>query len=162
MSVYFDTSVFLAIFNGEPTVRSIRGLLRELKSDKIRVYTSVITVQEVSVLSFRAGQASTDNHSKVEQLARIYTVDKDIALTAAKLEAQMLDQTPVKNQTDNRRRKWDCFHIATAMVLGCRELYSIDERMLNRKIQLGIRGVEFLLPSPKKLELFDRESGLVQ
>ncbi len=159
---YFDTSVFLAIFNGEPTARGIRGLLRELKRDKVRIYTSIITVQEVSVLSFRAGRPFDDNHSKVGKLARIYTITREVALTAAKLEAQVIDQTPVRDQLDNKRRKWDCFHIATAMFLECRELFSVDDGMLKRKDQLGIKGVSFLPPVPRKLELFDIDAERVQ
>lgn len=161
-SAYFDTSIFLSIFNGDPSARGIRGLLRELKHDKVRLYTSIVTVQEVSVFSFRAGRAFDDNHSKVAKLARIYTINREIALTAAKLEAQIIDRTPVKDQADNKRRKWDCFHIATAMVLGCQELYSLDEGMLKRKDQLGIKGVNFLLPAPKRIDLFDEETGRLQ
>jgi predicted nucleic acid-binding protein len=143
----------LAIFNGEANGPGIRALLRELRRDKVKIYTSIITVQEVSVLSFRAGKPYDDNHSKVNKLAKIYTISREIALTAAKLEAQAIDLTPKKNQVDNRRRKWDCFHIATAMQLGCRTLYSVDEGMLARKAHLSIGGMEFLEPLPRALEL---------
>jgi predicted nucleic acid-binding protein len=44
--VYFDSSVFLAIFMGSDP--AIKALLKELKRDKIRIYTSIITIQEVS------------------------------------------------------------------------------------------------------------------
>lgn len=117
-------------------------------------------MQEVSVLSFRAGRPFEDNHSKVAKLARIYGIDREIALTAAKLEAQILDKTPQKDQVENRRRKWDCFHIATAMALGCQDLYSADEGMLRRKEQFGVRGLNFLPPAPRRLELFHTEQRL--
>jgi predicted nucleic acid-binding protein len=152
---YFDTSVFIAIFNGEPTGHGIKALLRELKRDKVRIYTSIITVQEVSVLSFRAGQVYDDNHAKVNKLARIQTITREIALTAAKLEAKVLDLTPKRDQIDNRRRKWDCFHIATAMQLGCRQLYTVDEGMLARESHLSIQGIQFLPPLPRALDLFE-------
>ncbi|MBV9763130.1 MAG: type II toxin-antitoxin system VapC family toxin [Acidobacteriaceae bacterium] len=160
--VYFDTSVFLAIFNGEPTAKGIRGLLRELKREKARIYTSIITVQEVSVLSFRAGRVYDDNHAKVAKLARLFTANREVALTAAKLEAQIIDQTTEKDQVENRRRKWDCFHIATAMVLGCQYLYTIDDGMLRRKDQLRIKGISFLEPAPRSLDLFASELPTVQ
>ena len=57
---YFDTSVFLAIFNKESTAPDIRNLLQELKRDRIRIVTSILTVQEVSVLAYRRGTVVSD------------------------------------------------------------------------------------------------------
>jgi len=178
-SVYFDTSIFLAIFNKEASGPQIKSLLRELRRDKVKIYTSVITIQEVSVLSFRKGVPADENHAKVSKLARIQGITKDIALTAAKLEAQLKDaqekaQAQQKAQQkaqekaqqkaggslsaehieDNRRRKWDCFHIATAMCLRCATLYAEDAKLLKRKEHLDIKALEFEEPRPKKPELF--------
>ena len=151
---YFDTSVFLEIFTGSEAAPGIRALLREMKRDKVRIYTSIITVQEVSVLSFRAGRPFDDNHAKVNRMARIQTITREIALTAAKLEAQMIDLTPQKDQIENRRRKWDCFHVATAMALGCSALYTTDRGMMAKQSRLKIHGIRFLEPLPQKMELF--------
>ena len=112
--VYFDSSVFLSIFMGESSGPFIRQLLKELTRDKTEIYTSIITIQEVSVHTFRKGARQTDNFSK---LARIHGLTKEMALSAAKFEAQLIDRTPVKEREDNKRRKWDCFHIATAVEL---------------------------------------------
>ncbi|MGA2218059.1 MAG: PIN domain-containing protein [Terracidiphilus sp.] len=117
--VYFDSSVFLSIFMGDSSAPKIKELLIELKRDKVRIYTSIIAVQEVPVMSYRKGSLAQDNYSKVDKIARIESVTKDIALTSAKFEAQIIDQTAVKDREDNKRRKWDCFHIATALALGC-------------------------------------------
>lgn len=148
--VYFDSSVFLSIFMGDAGAAKIKELLSELKKDKVRIYTSIITIQEVSVLSYRRGTKAEDNYSKVDKLARIEGVTKDIALTAAKLEAHIIDQTHKKDVEDNRRRKWDCFHIATAMVLNCGAFYSCDEKQLKRKEQFNISGLIFMQPEPSK------------
>jgi predicted nucleic acid-binding protein len=153
-AAYFDTNVFMDIFLGSDAAPGIRALLRELKHDKVRIYTSIITVQEVSVLSFRAGRPFDDNHAKVNKMDRIQTITREIALTAAKLEAQMIDLTPQKDQIENRRRKWDCFHIATAIALGCSVLYTTDQGMLAKQARLSIRGIRFMEPLPQKLELF--------
>lgn len=152
--VYFDSSVFLAIFMGEASGPDIKELLKELRRDKIRVYTSVITIQEVSVKGFRQGQVPSDNYSKVSRLARIEGITKDIALDAARLEAQIIDQTKVRDREDNKRRKWDCFHIATALALGCRTFFALDERLLNRGTQLKITSTAFGKPVPRSLSLF--------
>jgi hypothetical protein len=90
-------------------------------------------------------------------MARIQTITREIALTAAKLEAQMIDLTPLRDQVDNRRRKWDCFHIATAMALGCSALYTTDQGMLGKQSRLSIRGIRFMEPLPQNLELFPKD-----
>jgi predicted nucleic acid-binding protein len=152
--VYFDSSIFLAIFMGDPSAVKIKELLQELKRDKVRIYTSIIAVQEVSVRSYQKGSIAQDNYSKIDKLSRIEGLTKDIALTAAKFEAHILDQTAAKDREDNKRRKWDCFHIATALALGCSVFYSCDEKQLKRKDQFGIAGMEFLRPIPSKPSLF--------
>lgn len=155
-SVYFDSSVFLAIFKGEPNGKEIRSLLRELRKDKIRIQTSIITIQEVSVLSFRRGGVATDNHAKVEKLARIQGLSRDMSVAAARLEAQIIDSASKNSgqiKEENKRRKWDCFHIATALDLKCRTLYTCDPGMLNMKRRLGITGMDFARPQPRNLEL---------
>jgi|SRR5579862_3570308 len=153
-SVYFESSVFLAIFNGEKSAESVRLLLSELRRSRVQIYTSMVTVQEVSVLSYRRGTVAADNYSKVSKLARIQGMTKDIALTAAKLEAHILDTVKPKERDaqmeNNRRRKWDCFHIATAMDLHCQTLYSLDNGMLARKDHLTITSMEFCQPTPKE------------
>lgn len=154
-TVYFDSTIFLAIFAGLGKGSDLRALLRELKRDKVKIYTSIITVQEVSVATFRKGSVVSDNYSKVDKLARIVGINKDIALTAAKYEAHIIDQTSRGDQEDNKRRKWDCFHIATAMDLKCSTLYTLDERMLKRKGHFDITAMNFWVPIPKKRELFD-------
>jgi predicted nucleic acid-binding protein len=159
--VYFDSSVFLAIFMGEASGPAIRELLKELRRDKVRIYTSIITVQEVSVQTFRKGAQATDNYSKVSKLSRIEGITKDIALEAAKIEAQIIDQMKAKDREDNKRRKWDCFHIATAMALGCRSFFALDEKLLNRGRQLNITSMAFGKPVPRSLPLFkDTDAGI--
>ena len=163
-SVYFDSSVFIAILAGEESAKDVKLLLRELKRTKIRVITSIITIQEVSVTSYKKGTPAKDHHAAVNKLARIEGIDRDIALTAAKFEAQILDagKKPTKSEieTDNKRRKWDCFHMATAVVKGCDALYSMDDGMLKRKEQFAIPGIAFLYPRPKGLLLPFAESDV--
>jgi predicted nucleic acid-binding protein len=157
-SVYFDTAVFLAIFNGEAEGPTIKALLRELKRDKVKIQTSIITIQEVSVLGFRRGNAATDNHSKVERLARIQTVSRETAMSAAKLEALMIDtasKDAAERAKENKRRKWDCFHIATAIELRCSTLFTSDPCMLALRNRLGITAMQFSQPQPRIRELFD-------
>lgn len=157
---YFDTSVFLAILNGEPTATSVRALLRELKQDKARIYTSIITVQEASVQVFRAGGRADEMHAQIAKLARIQTITRDISLTSARLEAEIIRNMRPLELTDeerigqNRRRKWDCFHLATAIELGCTHLYTLDAQMINRKAHLSLSSPDILHPIPRRVSLF--------
>lgn len=162
MAVYFDSSVFLAVLNGEAVASEIRDLLRDLQKDHVRICTSIVTVQEVSVDCYRGGTIAKDNHGQVKKLARIEGITRDVALTAAKIEAQILDVYKSKEEKarDNKRRKWDCFHIATAQALKCSHLYSVDDGMLKRREQLGIRDVAFGRPRPTTPPLFaEAEAG---
>lgn len=144
--VYFDTSIFLEIgAKRSKHAKNIRALLKELKAEKARIYTSIITIQEVSVLSYRRGALARDDYGRVSEFARIVGISKDIALTAAKREAEIKDNGK-SDVDDNRRRKWDCFHIATAQQHNCSILYTTDNRLLKRQKQLGILDVKFSLP----------------
>ncbi|MBZ5514814.1 MAG: type II toxin-antitoxin system VapC family toxin [Acidobacteriia bacterium] len=152
LPIYFDTSVFLEIgAKRSKHAKNIKELLKELKAEKARIYTSILTVQEVSVLSYRRGQLARDDYGKISQFARIVGVTKDIALTAAKREAEIKDDAKASTGNDiedNRRRKWDCFHIATAQHLGCPVLYTTDEKLMRRHGQLGLTDIRILAPRP--------------
>jgi predicted nucleic acid-binding protein len=150
--VYFDTSVLIEIFSkGSPHAGTIRSLLQELRADKIRIYTSILTVQEISVLTYRRGQIARDNHAEIAKLCRIWGMDKSIALTAAKREAEIRDLFKEKSEEAEmkQRRRWDCIHIATAQVLECGRLFTTDSKMMKRKAQLNLDGIEIMLPQVK-------------
>ena len=126
---------------------------------QVRIYTSIITIQEVSVSSFKRNVAANDNHTKVAKLARIQGITKEIALTSAKFEAAILEKADKGAKKDekvaeNRRRKWDCFHLATAVVLGCETLYAFDTKYGTRKTQLGLH-VKVRKPEPRIPDLLD-------
>ncbi|SRR6266436_5904394 len=166
--VYFDTSIFLEMgAKKSKHFKNIKGLLSNLNADKARVYTSILTVEEFSVAAYRKGTPGRDTYGDIHPLARIYGVTKDVALTAAKHEAELRDimaenegkRDPKKPETEeqklericeNRRRKWDCFHLATAQLVGCLEMYSTDENLPKRPAQLGIKNLRVIGPEPAK------------
>lgn len=158
-SAYFDSSVFLAIFKGEDSGHDIKALLRELRRDKVRICTSIITVQEVSVAAFLFGGAQTDNYSKVERLARIHGVGRDIALHAAKLEAKLVERQRKMGREEQQkispRRKFDCFHIATALEMRCRWLYTLDPGLIKcGALVEAPASLTFTEPKPRTPDLF--------
>jgi len=166
-AAYFDTSVFLAVLAKQPQAAKVRSLLDELRADKVRIYTSILTLQEVSVSSFLHSQMFSDHHTKMAALARITGVTKEIALTAAKFEAAILmdaKKSPQKNQVviDNRRRKFDCFHIATALAHNCSRLYAFDDKFEGRCKSLGLHQLIVLTPEPHKPSLPFSGSGVSQ
>jgi predicted nucleic acid-binding protein len=166
--VYFDTSIFLEIVSrrSKYTAR-LRELLKELQEKKSRVYTSILTVQELSVSSYRKGEIARDTMADIRRIARVYSPTKEMALTAAKLEAQLKDiaqaeadkrdkrkpeteEQKLERICENRRRKWDCFHIATAQVLGCSVMYATDTDLQKRPKQLGIKSLK-IVPPPEEV-----------
>jgi predicted nucleic acid-binding protein len=160
-TVYFDTSVFIELANKKSAMaKDLKGLMKELIEEKVRIYTSIITVQEMSVAVYRRGAKSKDTYGDIHSLARIYAVTKDVALTAAHREAELkdlADKPTGKPETEderlericeNRRRRWDCFHIATAQAIGCSTMYSTDDKLQKRPKQLGIGDLRIVPPKP--------------
>jgi predicted nucleic acid-binding protein len=168
MAVYFDTSIFLEMGKRiSKYKKELKLLLQDLGERKIRIYTSALTVQEVSVAAHRKGAIPRDTIADVKSIARIYTLTKEVALTAAKREAELKDiaeeeeskrdpskplteQQKIDRICENRRRKWDCFHIATAQKLGCDTLYSTDGGMIKRKKQMNLKDLD-IIPPPEGL-----------
>lgn len=164
-TTYFDTALFVEMFAKKSKHRkAIRELLQDLEKNRIRIYTSMITVQELAVAAFRAGSVARDTYGDIHSIARVYSLTKEVALTAAKYEAQLKDiaegergkHDAKKGETEdeklericeNRRRKWDCFHMATAQAAGCSEIYSTDGKFQKRPEQLGIKNLKILDPS---------------
>ena len=162
--MYFDTSIFLEIATKRSKYKpKIKALLKELSEEHVKIYTSIITVQEVSVAAYRPGDVARDTYGDINAIAKIQGIDKNIALTSAKREAELkhiaeeneskrdkskpeTEEQRVDRICENRRRKWDCFHLATAQILKCSELYSTDEKLLKRPTQLGIKGLRAVLP----------------
>ncbi|HTU47136.1 MAG TPA: type II toxin-antitoxin system VapC family toxin [Bryobacteraceae bacterium] len=150
--VYFESSVFLDIFEGRDENGLILQLLQECKRNKDRIYTSIITVEEVSVEHFRKGKLATENYSKVHKFAHVESITQQIALTAAKLEATLLDSMHTledqERAKENKRRRWDLFHVATALAFGCTAFYCSDKGYQDRQKRLGITSMKFLEPKP--------------
>src|SRR5687767_4783861 len=139
---YLETSIFIEMATPRSKHKtSIREMLGDFTDRHVHVYTSMLTVQEMSVAVYRRGTVARDIFGDVRSIARVYNLTKEIAMTAAKIEAQLKDisdheaskrdkskpptvQEQIDQACDNRRRKWDCFHIATALVLECDVMYS--------------------------------------
>ena len=167
-TVYFDTSVFIEMgAKKSKHAANIRILLKELQEKKARIYTSIMTVQELSVASHRRGAATRDTVGDIRSIARVYTMTKEVALTAAKREAELKDITAdeeskrdrrkpltkeqeIERICENRRRKWDCIHIATAQLLECSAMYCTDEKMQKRQKQLGLKNLD-IVPPPEPI-----------
>src|SRR5690242_11338662 len=109
---YFETSVFIeAATKRSKLKKPIRELLKAFGEDKTRIYTSILTVQEMSVAVFLRGAGVRDTYGDISKIARIYTINKEIAMTAAKYEAALKDITtaeqakrdPKKAETEEQK-----------------------------------------------------------
>lgn len=153
---YFDTSTFLELLNTSTQAPDIRLLIAELQASKTRIYTSILTVQEASVLSFMRGNTQWDMYALIAQFARIYSMDKPIAVAAARMEANIRDmfkQRDEGQQEAKHRRRWDCIHLATAQVLGCRDFYAFDKHFFTREKQLDLGSLRVRPPTSSKPQL---------
>lgn len=167
---YFETSIFIEMATPRSKQKPrIRELLADFTDRRVHVYTSILTVQEMAVASYRRGTVALDIYGLIRSIARIYNLTKDTALTAAKIEAQLKDiadaeaskrdkskpltvQQQIDQACENRRRKWDCFHIATALVLECDVMYSTDVKLQRRPKQLGLKDLK-IIPPPEALKI---------
>src|SRR5713226_6093743 len=182
--IYFDTSIFIEMATRRSKQRKlVRELLADFQERRVRVYTSILTVQEMSVSIHRRGTVSRDILGDIKSIARVYTLTKEVALTAGKIEAELKDiadkeaakrdktkpltlQQEIDRVCENRRRKWDCFHIATALVLECETMYSTDTKLQKRPRQLGLKNLK-IIPPPATLRkitgpLIDATEGTEQ
>jgi predicted nucleic acid-binding protein len=70
-TAYLDTSIFAEIGTKKSSQRKrIRELLRELSEDKVRLYTSILAVQELAVATYRAGMTAKDTYGDISRVAR--------------------------------------------------------------------------------------------
>src|SRR5215210_5084118 len=90
--VYFDTSIFIEMATPRSKLKKqLRELLQDLQENRVRIYTSILTVQEMSVAVHRRGTVARDVFGDLKSIARVYTLTKEIALTSAKIEAELKD-----------------------------------------------------------------------
>lgn len=154
--VYFETSAVLEVINATALGSEVRDLIMELRKEKIRIYTSILTVHEASILSFRRGNADREVDAIIAQFARIVTIDRAVALTAARLEAGILDYFktgPGIRDEARHRRRWDCLHIATAQVYGCSTLYAYDDDFRKRTSQVNVDNLKIARPVASQPQL---------
>jgi predicted nucleic acid-binding protein len=78
-TAYLDTTIFVEMATKRSKYRSqIRNLLEELKKDRVRIYTSMITVQELAVATYRAGAPARDVFSDINAFARVYNITRTL------------------------------------------------------------------------------------
>jgi predicted nucleic acid-binding protein len=126
--VYFDSSIFLAVLGLESSAGEIRNLLAELSQSRTKIYTSIITVAECCVGSIKADGDPNRALELIYEIAKVQSVTESIAVATARIEAQMIKSTATlkKDVIARRGRRWDCFHMATALEMQCSVLYSTD------------------------------------
>ena len=118
-----------------------------------------VTVQEVSVADFLSGAGSIERHAMIERGARIHGITRDIALQAAKLEAGIVSKMRTESRDVQRRvsqrRKFDCFHLATALEVNCSRVYTLDQGFQATKSYLELpRWLAVTTPAPRNPGLF--------
>lgn len=120
--VYFDTNIFIYIFEGSPEYQSsVKTILELAESEDIEIFTNEITLGELLVFPFK---------NKLEGIARTYIealnnpdfvtltpTTQDIHIKAAKMRAQYGMKYP------------DAVHVASALSSGCDVFLSNDRKI---------------------------------
>ncbi len=113
-TAYFDSSLWVAILAEETTVDDVTTLIQEIKRDRGRILTSILTLTEISVRAYSQDpQKVTEGMTLVSAAAAICNLTQEVALLTAKIEAQFMTSV-WSAEGANLRRRWDALHLATA------------------------------------------------
>lgn len=130
-TAYFDSSLWVAILAEETTVDDVTTLIQEIKRDRGRILTSILTLTEISVRAYSQDpQKVTEGMTLVSAAAAICNLTQEVALLTAKIEAQFMTSV-WSAEGANLRRRWDALHLATAAPFKADVFYTFDKRLLN-------------------------------
>ena len=133
--IALDTNIFISAFNEKsPKNKQTRELLDQIQNDSIKVFISVILLEEFFVRVYKLKQeAETDTFLDFIALGGLCTIidtNKPIALLAAKLRAQYPSL-----------RAPDAIHLASAIESGARIFITTDRRLPKKIGKLEIKTI---------------------
>ena len=131
--IALDTNIFISAFNEKsPKNKQTRELLDQIQNDSIKVFISVILLEEFFVRIYKQKQETeTDTFLDFIALGGLCTIvdtNKQIALLAAKLRAQYPSL-----------RAPDAIHLASAIESGVKIFFTTDRRLPKKIEKLEIR-----------------------
>lgn len=133
--VALDTNIFISALNEKsPKNRQAREVLEQIKDKSDQVLVSVILIEEFFVRVYKLKQEKeTDSNFEFISLGGLCTivdVDRNIALTAAKLRAHYPSL-----------RAPDAIHLASAIESGAKIFITTDRRLPKKIGRLTIRSL---------------------
>lgn len=129
-AAYFDTSLWIAVLADEPPAGDVLTLIEEIKHDRGRIVTSILTLTEISVRAYQKAPARVAAGVQlVSAVSAICAVSQDVALLTAKIEATFMASV-WQGTLGNRKRRWDALHLATAATYAATVFYTFDNGLL--------------------------------
>ncbi len=127
--IYWDTCVFLELIEGDETRRhSVEAVLKEAEKGKLHIYTSTLTIAEVTHAKSERQSHTLDKD--VEEKIRAMWIDTSVFILTdvfigIGLDAQQLVREAIKMSF--KISPPDAVHLATAARLGCKEFHTFDQ-----------------------------------
>lgn len=158
-TIYWDTSIFLAWFNGEAThgVNVTAGMRehRELFNQKrLNLATSAITL--IEILDAKLNEETRGNFFAMRgrENFKLFSADSKVCWRASEIRnyySGLQDNLPTVDTPDS-------LHLATAtMIPNCSEFYTLDFRNREENIEKGTEGNRGLL---RLTDYFEEQYGL--
>ena len=121
-NVYFDTNIFIYLFEGSPEyIEIIKPIMNLAELDEIKIFTSQLTLAELLVHPFK-NQQTEKTQAYIEALNNpnflsLEPITQDICIKTAEIQARHRIKLP------------DAVHIASALSSGCEVFLTNDKKI---------------------------------
>ena len=148
-SYYLDSSVFLAwLKEEEGRINSVDALFRMAKSNRLKIFTSTLTIAEVlNIQGYRQPISKQDKDRVRELFSHEWIPLISVNRRIAEISQDMVWDYGIKPK--------DGIHVATAIVHEATVLYSYDKAIIDKEYLKTIHGATKISepPKPEQFEL---------
>lgn len=153
--VYWDSCVFLSMIEGDAErMDGIHSVLDEMKQGRIKIYTSVLSIAEVTFVKTEREKNALDKAVE-ERIAALWQPGSPFVLVDVFREIVIDSQKLVRDSLKHGMtiKPPDAIHFATARRVGCSDFHTFDhfkdnEAALSKlfKVKIGYPSLPGRLP----------------